>query len=253
MDKEILIKKYLTSSLSETEQQNFEKLLESDTDFKEEVELRSVLFADFKVKQKSKMREWANELNEKKTPSLAPSSATNTSTFSTLRRFAALVVVGLLAYFLYTFLVPSTTPLPDYLAERHPSPTVVMGQQESKQQHWDLAITAYRSEKYDLVVEELKKLPSLTDEQRFYLGLSYLYQEPSLAINAIESFEPLFLKSGDFREEALWFVALAYLEKGDKEAAKELLERIVQEDSWNVEKAKEVKNLILKNEVKKLY
>jgi len=242
MDKDVLIEKYLTNNLSKTEKQLFDKLIVNDEDFRTEVELRSVLFADYKVEQKLKMRAWAKGLEEKKITPLATSPTTNSSFFSYFKRFAALVIVGITAYFLYTISLPSTNPslLSPHLLHKHPSPTVVMGKAQDKQENWELAIAAYRNKRYDLTADELLKLPSLTEEQQFYLGLSYLYQEPSLAVNAADAFEPLYHKSGNFNEEALWFGALAYLEGKDEHNAKVLLKRIVDGETWKVKEAREL-------------
>lgn len=249
MDKEYLIQHYLLNKLSEEEQKQFDKLIAEDAEFKEEVEMQAILFATFKVDAKKKMLQWKKDLPTEKTaiestskpiskPILKPTE-TKVSRFPTfLKSMAALLVLGILSYGIYSYLVPTTYSVNSYLAEKHPSSITFRGDNPDKKDQWDLAIAAYDNGKYAIAVDEIKKIPSLTDEQNFYLGLSYLYQEDVDRRKAIEVFQDLLKEPNKFKDETEWFLSLAYLKNKEKAKAIPLLKNIVKMNAWNVEKAK---------------
>lgn len=90
------------------------------------------------------------------------------------------------------------------------------------------AMTAYKSGKYDTVIEQLKTLPA--DKQtlpyrNYFLGLSYLAnKQPVEAVPLLTKAQAA--SSGKLRQKSEWFLALAYVKTNQKEKALPLLKRI---------------------------
>lgn len=249
MDKEYLIQHYLLNKLSEEEQGQFDKLIAEDAEFKEEVEMQSILFAKFKVDAKKEMLTWKKDIKpktdaEKRTieptiKSIKKSTETKVSRLPTfLKSIAALFVLGVLSYGIYSYLLPTTFSIDAYLAQKHPSSATFRGESSAKQDQWDLAVVAYDNGKYKIAADEIKKIVSLTAEQKLYLGLSYLYQKDIDGTKAIEIFQDLLKEPNEFKEETAWFLSLAYLKNKEKAKAIPLLQNIVKTNAWNAEKAK---------------
>ncbi len=89
--------------------------------------------------------------------------------------------------------------------------------------------------------EEVVAKGSATEEDLFYLALSYLYQpnqNPTAAIRHLQSI--LALPAPEQRQEAEWFLALAYVRNGQDAAAITLLQKIVNGAQWKKEEAAEL-------------
>ena len=106
------------------------------------------------------------------------------------------------------------------------------------------AIQAYRVKDFKTSAAIRKTIvdsSEYTPEDQLYLGLSLLYQSPPQANDAIMVFETI-LADDDVKsdEEARWFLALAYLQADQVDAAKEVLQEIVDNNSWNAKNASEI-------------
>lgn len=103
------------------------------------------------------------------------------------------------------------------------------------------ASRAYAQRDFALAVERWEDLAAqtaLTEEDNFYLGLSYLYQDRAAPEAAIPRFKAaLDMPEREYTGEAKWFLALAYLKAQRMEAARETFREIVTDESWNAEKA----------------
>lgn len=104
-----------------------------------------------------------------------------------------------------------------------------------------LAIDAY-SDRDFVRAAELRQIvvqsPEATEDDYFYLGLSYLYQEPpqvAAAINALQT--GLALPARELTEEMQWYLSLAYLKAERISEARLLLNQIVENQQWNAKKA----------------
>jgi len=236
MNKDLLIEKYLYGELSDTEFQEFEQQLKEDTDFADEVKLRSVIFAkaksDFKKKLLDANHKDQNPISEPKVVKLNPAYY--------LKRIAAVLIIGVLAFAIYrTLNSAEITPNVDtYIAETHADPTVVMGETDNEKA-WQLAVTAFQQDNYAEAVNAIKKIESLDTEQQFYLGLGNLYQGDYPA--AITAFESLAGSQNSFTESTKWYISLAHLKNNQPEQAKKYLQDIVASSSW---KAKEAQALL---------
>ncbi len=106
------------------------------------------------------------------------------------------------------------------------------------------AMEAYNNKAYDRAVVFRNAIVSsgqATKEDHFYLGLSYLYQQPSLANDAAEQMEiALTFPERRYREEIHWFLALAYVKAERLEEARSSLQNIIDRKYWNADKAVEL-------------
>lgn len=91
----------------------------------------------------------------------------------------------------------------------------------------------YQSGNYDAVIRELKTLPA--DQQtihyrNYMLGLSYLAKkEPAKAVPYLTA--ALKTPTQTLHQKSEWFLALAYLQNGERDKAREALQRIAGLDS----------------------
>lgn len=79
---------------------------------------------------------------------------------------------------------------------------------------------------------------AVTKADLYYLGLSYLYQEPPQAQKAI----PILEKSSQlpgrrFALEGQWYLALAYIVNNEDDKARPILEQLIDLQQWKAEEA----------------
>lgn len=107
---------------------------------------------------------------------------------------------------------------------------------------WNKFATKYENRNYDLALVEIEALRIHEDAPKhvvhFYKGMLYLSQYEPHSRMAIDQFDLVMQTSNPFADEARWYKALALLEAGEREAAKEVLEVIVNDsESYNHEVA----------------
>lgn len=104
------------------------------------------------------------------------------------------------------------------------------------------ALTAYHAGQYKTARRDFSALAQQNPTQvntNFYLGLSHLYlKEYPAAITAFQQVQQLADEGQAFKDEANWFLGLAYTLSGQEELARQVFEKIVaDEDAWNHELA----------------
>ncbi len=220
MDREFLLEQYLMNELNDAEWHQFKTLIESDEDFKDEVEIRSILFADYKTdlkKELLKNRPVVDEAKPKIRTLLRP-----------IFGIAALLLFGVLGLLLFQLndSVDLNTLTSQYISEAPPSPTTLMGEHERDNLNLKAAIEAYQNEQYDIAAGFFEKIEQPGNLEYFYLGLSYLYQNPRKNKKAIENFEKVIESPNNFTEDALWYISLSHLLQDNKIEARNYLNQI---------------------------
>jgi hypothetical protein len=100
---------------------------------------------------------------------------------------------------------------------------------------WESAKEAYASKKFELAIENIQRIPNASSEQKFYLGLSLLYQKIPNYDQAFTVFQEVYgTEQGAFKTESQWFAALAATKLGKYDAAKALLKEL-EGSSWQRE------------------
>lgn len=232
MERELLLEKYLMNELNEAEWLQFKALVESDQDFKDEVEIRSVLYADYKTEiKKELLKNRPLELKEKEPTKIR-------QLFKPLISIAALVLLGIVG--LLVFQLNNTTSLKNltsqYLAEPLPNITVLMGDDNKNKLQAEAVLLAYQNKEYDFATQLFEKMENPANQLCFYAGLSYLYKKPRESQKAIVNFEKVIQSPNNFTEEALWYISLCYLDINQTEEAKKYLSQI-KETSTNYQQA----------------
>ncbi len=233
-DKDILIEKYLYKELSEAEVQEFEQRMDSDTDFADEVELRSVIFAKAKSDFKQQLK--AAHQKTQENPALKPTAKIRPLYY--LKRAAAVLIFGVLAYLVYDYFTPSL--LDTYMAQTHTAPTTFAGENDDAVA-WKAAKSAYKNNDYELTARKIEKIKSPNTEQQFYLALAYLYGENY--DKSITQFETIIQQNNiNYSPASKWYISLAYLKNNQAKQAKKYLQQIVKDKSWKYEEAQKLLN-----------
>lgn len=149
------------------------------------------------------------------------------------RRWLAIAAMLLAALLLFYFLIPSTvTDQQDYLADALKVPPTVSVRSldpNDLTKEWEQGEAAYLDKRYLQAIqifESLKGREQLKDHRgklKIMLAMSYLqyktYQPAIIVLSEIEATNPL-------KEDADWLLALAYLEGGQPERGKTVLQKI---------------------------
>lgn len=100
-----------------------------------------------------------------------------------------------------------------------------------------LAIQAFNQKEYNRSILLFSTLSKASDEDRYYLGLSYLLNKQYK--EAIQEFETTKIKSNRFSQEINWYLSLTYLLNQQNNKAKKVLKSIKTND-WKYTKAVEL-------------
>jgi len=241
MDRELLLEKYLMHELNDVEWHQFKTLLESDEDFKDEVEIRSVMYADYKTDLKKELL--------KNKPALNASKNQVTKVRQLLKpvlSIAAVMVLGIAGLLLFQLSDNHNlnTLTSQYINETPPSPTILMGNGDN--QYLKAANEAYQNTQYKEAAQLFEKIKQPGNLEYFYLGLSYLYQNPRVTKKAIQNFEKVIEIPNNYTEEALWYIGLSHLLQNDKVEARSYLNQI-KKTSTNYENANQLLKKINQN------
>lgn len=91
--------------------------------------------------------------------------------------------------------------------------------------------------------EELLRTAVVNTDDYFFLGLSYLYlNDFPGAVSYLKEARDMVGPKGRFSGEINWFLSLAYVQNGDLEAAKKLLQLIAEGGDWRSKEAAELLN-----------
>lgn len=141
------------------------------------------------------------------------------------------MIFAVLAAGLWHSLLHKTTPdTQQYLADRYPNPLNMRGEDTP----W---VTAYELGNFVVADSVLTELEDKTDLQRFYWGLTKLYQDDfAEAINIFRTTTESELVGA----QSLWFLGLCYLEEQQYDSAKEAFSLLTQEWDFKDREAQEI-------------
>lgn len=239
------IQKYLHGELSAKERREFEAELAQDSDLSEELDAAKAIMAQFNLDKK---KHWQQLLEQQEEKPVAIIKPLRTRRLQIIGSVAALIILGLVGLFSYRYFAATASlesQIASYIGERHLSPSTIMGE-ASTELLWREAKQAYSKEDWEgsiSAIENIQKNTPLTAEQHFYLGLSYLYKTPGDYNKAINHFQQSRqLGISQYGQQADWYESLALSAKKDITRAKVLLERIVNNQQWQMEEAKKLLN-----------
>lgn len=236
MDKETLIQKYIHKELTEREYKILLKTAQEDISFKEELELRTAMFADFKTDMKKNM------LTTLPSTSDPLSAATSSSKSKTIRSIIIISILSLLtAYLLFVFAGKDKTKnevFASYVKEDMPQPTITKEDQFSINDKWGLAKQQFNTGNYEAFLNTIEAI-DINYEQQFFKGLAHLNTIPQNFKAAAIEFENILTNnpSGIYAEESKWYFSLALIGNEEFDKASNQLQNIISEQSWNHTKA----------------
>ncbi|WP_367391307.1 tetratricopeptide repeat protein [Lewinella sp. LCG006] len=159
---------------------------------------------------------------------------------------AAALLIGVVAWQVVGDQSPTYQSLTkEYLAAHYPNNELRKGATDISELR-GAAIAAYNEEDFETSArlrEEIVKLPEANTEDYFFLGISYLYQDPPQGELAIEPLQKAVADptgTGLIREETEWYLTLAYVEAGRFTAARKLLHKRIRSGGWNASKASDL-------------
>jgi len=238
-DTDTLIEKYLYKELSKAEIKEFEQRLDSDAEFADEVQLRSVIFA----KTKSDFKQQLKATHQKSKVNPASNRTAKLTSLHYIKRIAAVLILGVLVFVLSRYIgSPETTNLVDnHIAQTHDAPITLKGENDDAAA-WKAAKDAYKKGDYEAAIREIEKIKSPETEQQFYLGLAYLYNKNY--DKSIAQFESIIQQNdANYSPTSKWYISLAYLKNNQPEQAKKYLQQIP-EDAWKYKEAQELLNTL---------
>lgn len=230
------IEKYLNRQLSEEEEAMLEQRLQEDEAFAEEFEVAVALNASFNVEQKAYWKSLREEVN---------TQPVNKMRSLGVRLLSVAAVLLALAVAAYLVLRPGgiDSDVNGYLAQRHMAPGgVVRGQNEESIKSWENIRVAYEAENFEAVAEILNSMIDTVtvnkEKYNFYLGLAELYSGASA--KALPPLQAVAKADNPYQEEAQWFLSLALIKEGKRALALQQLEKIIQNNQWKANQAKQL-------------
>ena len=235
MDKEQLIANYFSGQLSEAERKQFDTFLESDTDFRNEFEFQKsveqAVISREHVKLKGQLQAVENNINKTKTLK---------TWWLVAASIAILIVSGL--YFYKTDYSNKALFANYYQTPKNiVHPIVRNGNQQDDLTN---AFIAYQKEDYSTAQKLFSSLYDTKQESflLFYEGIALMeLSQTDLAIQTLEEH----IKYNDVvSHKTNWYLALAYLKKGEVPKAKEIF-KVISDDTMTFN-TKEAKALLKK-------
>lgn len=245
-EKYTLIEKYLAKGMQDEELDNFEKLLLSDSDLQEEVNLHQQVAETLKGEKIHQLRNVLNDVDKNwEVPSKKESAKIVNFNFRRILTIAAAVTLLIIGYQWFSNSNLSSEEL--YAANFETYPMLLNQRSVDKNvtnlESYNNAITNYTTGQNQEALAAFEKLIITQPD-----NITYQFYQANLLLSEEKAAEaiPIFQKilSGNyplFEEQARWYLALALLQNNEKENAKALLEKIQPEQY----KAKEA-NKILK-------
>ena len=236
MDKELLLYRYFSDQLTDDEQLLFNDLLEKDLEFKAQFEfendLKRVINKNQKQNLKQKLIGFEKEI-EAKNKSI--SSKPRLKNWSIAASIALLIGLGWIAY--STFSGPDYDNL--YVAnfETYPNTVYTITRSDADQSLERNAFAAYEASDYEKAAAAFLDLKTKNGSIHinFYLAQSYMHLGKDN--EAIEILKSVILNDMEFKAEAHWYLALAYIKTKDEVKAVAMLNNLIENFDYKKEKA----------------
>ncbi|HET8809474.1 MAG TPA: hypothetical protein VFM65_04330 [Flavobacteriaceae bacterium] len=233
MKREELIQAFVEKKLGKEEKSEFDRLFETDPEFRKEVAFHKDLKTAFSTMErerlKTKLQQFESELKAPKQKTYAV----------WLAAACILVIVGV---GLMTFFNKNSAPSQLYADYFEPYKNVVapITRGETNETTKKATFVAYEKKEYEKAAKGFRALFENTEES-YYL----LYQANALmANNQIKEAVPLLEKhlafDDKFADKSRWYLALAYLKTKEVEKVEKLLRKIVEENAYKTKEAKEI-------------
>lgn len=237
MDKEVLLTNYFSNRLTEDERKLFDKLLDSDVEFKEQFDFEKNLQGAIKNKENQDLK--AKLISFEKDISKPSATVKSKKSYRYLAIAASIALLIGLAWMGYVD--SSSSSYEDLYAanfQEYPNTVFTITRGDSNESIEREAFVYYESAEYDNAVEKFNQIPE--DEQQpyidFYLAQSYL--NAGQIDLAKENFNKMVAKDETFVAESHWYLAMIALKEKDKGTAQAELQKLINDYDFNSEKAR---------------
>jgi len=239
MDKEQLLQLYFSNSLTTNQQKQFNELLVSDPEFKQQFDFEKDLQNVIRHKETTDLKErlvgFEKEYSQK-TPvrSIRP----NFQKWSLAASIAILCTLGWLGY--KSFSGPDYSQLYDSNFQEYPNTVFEISRGESVESVERAAFSAYETGDYATAVDYFAQIKTKPAHVNFYLAQSYLNLKK---IDKAETFfQKVITAKKEFVAESHWYIALIALKKEDKTTAVNQLKILTEGYDYNKDNAIELLN-----------
>jgi hypothetical protein len=239
MDKEVLLTKHFSNSLTTAEEKLFNELIETDSGFKEQYDFEQNLKHAIKDKKnqelKAKLVSFEEDIKEESPIMTSKGGFRNWSIAASI---ALLIGLGWMGY--NSFLKTDYDDLYTANFQEYPNTVYTITRSDADESLEREAFVAYESGNYQKAITNFKELQ--VDGTKgyidFYLAQSYLgIKNNSMAIKL---FKKVIEERSGLEAEASWYMALAHLRGRDKANAAKVLEHHIKTYDYNKEKAVEL-------------
>ena len=231
MDKEKLIYRHFHGSLSDEEQQEFNRLLKEDLQFQRDLEFEE---QTKKAIISIKKDELESHLNEMETDS----KKTNKTSY--FWAATIIIAVGITSYILFN--QPNFSNDQLYAEYFEPYPNIIAPPVRGKDSISKIQEDFLAYEKGDFksaaVIFEKRYQQKRAPYYLFYQGVSEL--QLGNTEKAIAVFEKQIAEHDRFENYSKWYLALAYLKINEAEKYEPLLNKIIKEKSFKYQSAKKI-------------
>lgn len=235
MDKETLLYKYFSNSLTQAEQVKFEKILTTDAEFKAQFEfeqnLQQAINTEKSADLKQKLQGFERKFQEAK--------PVQKSSFSVWKIAASVALLIMASYFGYQsfFAEPDFSKIyaDNYKVYPNTVYTITRGDDDNSLERQ--AFVAYETEEYQKAID---KFNEATPQKyfNFYKAQSFLKLDKTE--EAKDLFEEIITNKQQFTAESLWYLALLNLKENNISEAKKHLQNLTANFGYNKEKALEI-------------
>jgi len=237
MDKEVLLYNYFSNSLTDEEQQLFDKLLENDVDFKKQFVFERDLKRAIKEKEKgnlkAKLQEFESELKQKTAPQ------NNFKIWALAASFALLLSLGWFGY--DSFFTLNYNELYSENFKSYPNTSYTITRSDTDDSIERQAFVAYETGNYQTAIDHFEKLESTKKNYiYFYKAQSYLKLDKTDKAKIL--FKKVITDNNQFVAESHWYLALIAIKEKDKQNTVSYLEQLIANYNFNKEKAEALLN-----------
>jgi len=217
MDKDQLIYNYLNNKLNFEEKQFFEKLLEQDSSFKEEVDFQEGLKQAIRANQRDEIKKELQLLDTKKF-------------FLKKHHHWAIAASIIFLIFLgsYTFFKKDDVSHQDlFVANFEPYQNVlhVVIRGKADESLIDKSFLYYENNDFVHFLKLMNQVKPISSDDDFYVAIAYLkLGETKKSITILNEY--LTTRNARFKQQSYWYLALAYLKTDQINAAKKALKEV---------------------------
>ncbi len=213
-NQKILIERYFRNELSAEELQGFQQQLETDQAFAQAVAVEQDIVDTLRIKEQQRFRQRLTKIHTEEIKETPIKSLFN-------RRWLMAASIAILlgvSFFLWTNNQPLSSQ--EIFAANYEQPSLTTARTGENNAALAPIKTAYEQANYATATKLINDLLAKEYDGNLALVLGACYLENNQIEDAITIFETI-QQQTDLADDALWYLGLAHLKKGDKAAAKQ--------------------------------